>query len=216
MKYPNAFKGVNKVYIAEILTIVILLLVGIAGVLVYLPAYQEENSILLSIVGGLFLAASVGLLFTYVIKFAGLYKAGRDEYILKVAYYVVLISFLLILTSFILSFFKETVFASKIVDLVVSFLDIVITIIILFGLISLADKSNQKLMSKKGKRLVVLIIFTFVVSYTFTLLSKFLPLTNKNGLLMGFSIAALVLEIIAYILYLIYLHKSVQMLGQLK
>ena len=84
MTYPHAHKGVKKLFISELIAIIVSLLPFVGTILVNLDPNYPNGS--LSSVGlYLGLAGVVGLIVVFILQLIGLIQAGKDESSFKIA-----------------------------------------------------------------------------------------------------------------------------------
>ena len=215
MAYPNAYKGVKKLFVAEIL----MLLVGAAGVVVsVITAIFNQNAELTSeelaqnpgfVI--LLLGTAVVALVAGIIKFIGLIQAGRDE---RYFHYAVFIVFANIIVTIILAFLtsKGTTLYS-LLEMFANIFEVLVSIFVIYGIITLAAALGDENGVYSGKR-VINIMMTI---YLLVIAMKVLEMVFGEGntiteleIILGIVVA--VLSVASYVLYLFLLVKAMKML----
>ena len=108
MRFPKAYSGVKKIFIAMILTLVAAVLGVTASVLLALPGASEANSGLALAAGGIGIGLAVVTLVALVLEFVGLLQGGQDSHMLKLGLWFVIISLVLVAVTIILQFVPNT------------------------------------------------------------------------------------------------------------
>ena len=235
MKFPNAAKGVKKIYVAEVLTFISLLMILVVGVfaVIRIPTVMQESAIGdFAVIGGmiLLLASAVLLIVAFIINLVGMINASRDESSFKSALIFFIVSIVLTVVSSLLG--RVSVIAGGIVSLISSLVSILVTIFIIAGIVRLADRLNRGDTSAKGskvlKLLVVLKLVAFIATVVATVMDGFsTPLSYAvvesiasgkydSGSLVPFIIfiAVQALELIQYFIYLPFLSQAKKMLNK--
>ena len=103
MKFPNAFSGVRKIFSAEIVELIGLLLLAAASIPAVILQSNENVSLGVAVVALVFgIASAVLLVIGAILNIVGLVKAGKDEANFKTALSYVVISAVLAVASVVL------------------------------------------------------------------------------------------------------------------
>nr|MCR5652211.1 hypothetical protein [Ruminococcus sp.] len=177
MKFPNALSGVKKLFAAEILQLLGMMAMGAAALMIGFAGIsvqtEHPGAALGSGIGAAVLAIGgvVVLVIAAVFEIVGLVKAGRDDSNFKYALYMILVG---IAALFVGSFFQTsnpTVY--NICSNVNNITDLISTIYVIQGVMSLAGRlGNAEMVVKGGTILKTIIgIYTFAIiaaiCYTF-------------------------------------------------
>ncbi len=222
MTFPNAFQGVKKLFTSEILKLIATLcaLIGsIAGVLTIAAAVNESNG---GVVGGsiatvvLGLGATVLLLIAYILKLIGLKKAGNDEPRFAQAFIIAIFALILAVVSGILGSLNV---GNGVVDTIFQILanvaEIIITVFVIQGIQNLAEKLNQHDIAETGSKLQIIIIVFYVLAIIASVLPLIFGANPATATISSIiAIVGAVLNLIAYIVFLVYLSKAKNMLAQ--
>ena len=215
--YPNAANGVKKIFIAEILALVAVILgaaANIADVFLSKAAGEDEGtSAVVTILG---LSMGVIALVSFFLNMAGVNEASRDETAFKNAFAAIIAGIAFTLAN---GFFNvsNNIFIESIFEITIDIASLTATLFIIIGIRNLAGSLKDEKMEKKGGTLLnIVFIFSALV-----ILDKAVLLIYQNqadttvvavaGL---FAIVAVILAVIKYFLYLSYLAKANKMLAE--
>ena len=216
MKYPRAQKGVNLLWIAALISIIVSVVAVIGAVL---NGFNFGNDIVkkagLGVLGG----AGIAALVVFILELVGLVEAKEDERGFHLALIAVLVSIVLSLISGILNAFDKDVLKliARIFDVLSSISSLGSLTFIFLGIMNLAGKLNNPEMVKKGRTLIRIIWIVFILSIVIGFVSVVLP-TNIGDwvkLLIGaLALVSAILELVATILTYVYYYKAKEMLKQ--
>ena len=222
MTFPNAFKGVKKIFTSELLGLIggicafitaILALVAVVSI-----GTESEGGFIAGGVGGAVfgVAAAVLVLIGYILKLVGMKQAGHDEDRFRQAFWIAICALVLnVVSSIFRSMNVGGGIADNIVDLFVKVASIFITVFIISGIQNLADKLGKPEIGDSGHKLLTVIVIVYILSMIVTLIPIFFgsnPATSTISGILG--IVAVLLDIIAYIIFLVYLGKAKKMLKE--
>lgn len=185
MKFPNAAKGVKKIFTAEVLMLIGLLAIFVAGIfaLITLSASAEESAVgdFTAIGSMVFLLVSfVLLIVAFILSIIGMVNASHDESSFKSALIFFIVCFVLSTVSSLLG--NVSMVAGGILSLIGSVVDIFVTIFIIAGIVRLADRLNRGDISVKGSKVLKLLVVIKVVV---------LIATAVAGFMSGFSVSSI-------------------------
>ena len=213
MKYPNALKGVKKLYTAQILSLigtVALVIAAFAALFMVGAAEAEELGIGAASLGvaALFgLAAAVLAIIAFILKIGGLNAGAKDEPLFKTA-----LSFAV---AGIVVNALNAVLTSEIVQRLATTFAPVAEVLLIYYVVSairsLADKLGDSDMVQKAKGVITIVYVTFGVGILAQVLGQFV-LTGKVADVV--EIVGYVLEIVEFVVYLSYLAKAKKMLSK--
>ncbi len=225
MTFPNAANGVKKLFTAEILTIVAIVSVIVTAILAVTTyaagtvATQSESlgaaGIALGSLIGMFVTGGAFVVLAIVatiLNLVGLIKATKDDDAFKIALFSTVVSFCLIIVGGIFSMNKMAM-AYSMTESLGSIASLFVTIYTIQGIRNLAVKLEDYDMDHKGnnilKVMLVVIVLTFIGKLTSAIFF------GIGGQIVGgwILIAAYVLSIIQYLLFLSFLSKAKRMLA---
>lgn len=222
MKFPHAAKGVKKIYSAQILSLIATVFTGIVSVFAVfaLAAITAENDTATFISGGatmvLGLAAVVLMVVGGIINIVGYIQAAMDEQGFKRAIVCTIIgivlavvsSFFTNLTGF-LGWLGTALYAlSQIFNLLVVFFSI-------SGLMNLSAKCHREDMVVKGTNILKVIEAIYILYILALIITRvFRENAFNTTLAVILTVAAIILSVVQYFLYLSYLGKASKMLKE--
>lgn len=217
MKFENAYKGVKKLFVVQIIEIAAALLALIGAIIATVNVTSDANltagGIIITISG---IALIVGFVFTLV----GLIQAGHDDSHFKTGLWVILISIVLEIVATILRAIPDVapvvITIANILDALATASSIVVLVLTLFGISSLASQLGNEEMAERGSSLVNWVIILLAASVILSLVPTFfLVVPNPIGIMFSFfAIVASVIELFVYIGILIYYIHAIEMLGK--
>ena len=215
MRFPNAFGGVKKIWLAEILGLIgmvcslitaILAAGSVAGAMV---AESEEGLAAagLGLAGtGLFgLGAGVLAILQFIFNLVGLNQAGKDEANFKRGFYAALIG---IAVSIIGAFFSGNQTASTVFTMLSNVIEIFIFFSVVQGVKVLAEQMGDQEIANRGDTILKIFIGVYAVAILVSLISLF-----AASVASVMSIVAAIAAIVGYVLYISYLSKAKKMLA---
>ena len=213
MKFPHAYKGVKLIFVAEIIAIVVSVLALISSIFVSIGSAAAASATLILVSG------IVGIV-VFVIQLVGLFQGARESREFRIALWITLIGIIASLVSAILQSIEATKGLSPILFAVLTTVaavaDLLVVIFVLFGISTLAESLGDGEMSERGRRLAMYVIVIYIISLIFGFIPGFSVYVNPGVRLLFsiFAITSAVLEIVIYVLTLIYLHNAIEMLEE--
>ncbi len=212
MKYPNALKGIKRIFLSELLS----LFAALTAIPVLFLTNNEENitekEIDTTMVIIIILAAVLLLmrLIGYILNIIGIHKAAKDESVFGIALLFVILG---IGSNIAADIFVNNKSVSAFLSGVHEISDILVTYYIIKGICSLSERLKNKKMVRRGKLLFGTYIILVVLIVAMNLVSRFFG-NSVGDTIEGILAAATgVLTIIQYIIYLGYLLKARKMLS---
>lgn len=214
MKFPNALSGVKKIFLAELLAMIGTVLMVVALILGVIAGMKEDlvgfgGATIVAIVAGVLLVIS------YILNIVGVSKASKDNPAFKTAMYAIVFGMIysIITTTFSSAVEKSGLqeFSSLILDLI----NLVTMLFIVTGIRNLAEKLGDRAMIAKGERIMKIAYVMEIIILVTRTVSMF-AFSNNDVVGTATVIAAVVaaiLNVVIYILYLLYLGKAKKMLA---
>lgn len=213
MTYKNAYRGIEKIHIAEIMIIAGTILMGIVQAIV---SVQDVKTIISEFgeVPGVIIAIMIilGMILMIAGDFFniwGLKIAGRDDKLFYVPY---ALSIMIILTDIVIGiilFITNKGNIDKIIDVAEEVVELVQMVVVIVVSSKLAKSLNGTAHVTKSRVVLWLIIINVVFSFGLGASSLLTDVHNK--VLYGISEA---LEIISFIVYLIYVDITIKFLKE--
>ncbi len=218
MRFPGAKKGVSKVFIAEILSLIAMVLVSVPLVIfeaIGLSAFGSESMAVVMLV--MMGAGAVSAILTLLLKIFGVVQASKDEASFKGVIYALVVD--LVVTVFPLIFSSNrtlTNFAEAISDM----MNGVIMVLIIVGICNLANQLGDTEMVHKGGKVFRIVIVLAVAALVMKIVMYFFPSdmgsadTAAKVIVLILGVLTIVFSIVQYVLYLSFLSKARKMLEQ--
>lgn len=222
MTFPNAFEGVKKLFTSEILSLIAALctlIAGIAGVVAVasLAAQSAGGTIGGGIAVVIFgIGSAVLFIIAYILKLVGLKKGGNDEPRFQQAFLIAIFALILqVVASILNSLSVGNGVVDNIVQIFATVAEILITVYVINGVQNLAVRLGNENMLEGGNKLLYIIIVVYVLAAIATLIPVFFGANPASATISGiFAIVSSILNIIAYIVFLVYLSKAKKMLAE--
>ncbi|MBQ3264602.1 MAG: hypothetical protein IJH07_02370 [Ruminococcus sp.] len=223
MKFPNAAKGVKKIYTAEILALLSSIFLVIAACLFVFGYAAGEagtangSDVGLAMAGGsmilalvFVLAWSVLALIAFILNIVGIVNASHDETNFKSALLFLIVGIVSAILAGVFANSNGTV--SSLLYSLYNLMNVFVTIFVIAGGVKLADRLNRGDVGRKGSNVLKLIIIINVLSLIASLISTFMGGMVASVAAGVLLIVALVLNIVQYFMYLSFLSKAKKML----
>lgn len=215
MTFPNAYKGVKKIHLGQILAIIAGIAMLAAVLIVAIKGGENAEEIseeLLGPVAILMLVSGILAIIGMIITIVGLVNGKIDEPAFMTALIMVLLSIILsAIDSFYLN--EKYATASKFVSAAQSVLQLASTVFVIKGIMNLAGKLDRPDMVEKGKKTMSVILVVSIIAIICELLTGFFSLGETLANIVAVvEICASVLALVYLIIYIIYLGKAKKML----
>ena len=212
MKFPNAAKGIKKLFTAEVLYLisVILICLGTIFALVSHSRAGLDVVILSSVaVGGII--AIVAL----VLQIVGVIQASKDEASFKGVIYVTLFGIAVsVVASLLSALFRDNAILPSISNLVSSIVSVISTVLIILGICNLMNQIGKQDLVVKGGKILRIVVWLAILSLIMRFINIFLPSNFDDAkplakvIVLCLCILAVILEIAEYVLYISLLSKA--------
>ena len=215
MKYPNAAKGINKIYIAEILSIMaavlaiaIMILVASNSIDTSLSGDALTQALQAANIGTPFVVLGIVMMLLILVSFfmnlTGIISASKDEAGFKRAMWVLLAGIVFEIIASILQ--NSSPQAANWLKVPATLCDLVVMIFVLEGITVMADNLSRKDVSDMCRNCRTYLLCTLILSAAAEVLTA-LGITGSAGHSVT-GIAGHLLEIVAYVFYLRLLNKA--------
>ena len=221
MKFPNAAKGVKKIFNAEIISLIAALVGGAGLVMSLIGASKETNesvgTTLLAVSGILLIISGIALLVAGIINIVGYIQAAKDEEGIKRA---VLCTVFSCAFAFAAAFFEnQTGFLGDlgtVLSTISTVLNMLVALFMIGGLMNLSAKCNRPDMVKRGHSILTTIVVSYIITLALSLLISFGAYTSSfgAGVINWLSGLSALFTVFIYVLELIYLAKAKKMLAE--
>lgn len=216
MKFPNAAKGISKIFTSEILALIATIATGVATILAaVMYASAKTNSTAGAAASGigtlvLVLGASVLLVIALILQIVGVVQTSRDEDSFKMIIYLTIFT---LIVAVVAAIFSRVTFLNNIANAVSAIGSFVTTLLIILGIGNLGVQVGNDEVIDKCSSQFKLILGIGIVALLARFFCIFLPTVPAQGIVIALAVVALVLNVIQYILYLSLLSKAKKMLN---
>ena len=212
MNFPNAQKGINKLIIASIISIVgstiIEIFVFARELAKVAPVADSSNG---ATNGGapantaepkyffyLIILGIIIMISAVVFKVLGLWQAGKDEKFFKYALYTLSVS---VCGNFFVRLIPggDTYHMGEYVSCIFALVTLVYSIFIVQGIINIAKKKNNTVIEKKGITSFQVLIVTYLLMFVMKVVSIAIRDTAERGNVVVLEIGAVIASIVAFL-----------------
>lgn len=221
MSFPNAAKGIKRIYVAEILKLFAYICLAITAVAAAVALSSTEDggasglseslslgAFILAVITGL--AYVVLMIIAFIFNLTGYIKARSDNENFKTA-----LVFLIVGIAFsVLSTFVINKGIGSILYSLSTLSDTLATIFVIAGVMQIAFQIGREDINQKGKTVLKLIIAVECITFVLSFISTFFRGNTTSAISAVLMIASLLVSFIKYILYLSFLSKSKKLLAE--
>ena len=217
MRFPNAFRGVKKIWLAELL----MLLAAVIGIiLVFVIAANgtlvgEQEIVIneaaktpISILG---IFTTVIALIALILNLVGLINARGDDAGFRIA---LLVTVLGIIASAVSAIWSTNQVLVKWMDIAVTIFSLFASYYVLTAIANLADQYPDAATKALALKSRTLLEGSFCATAVFKFIINIFKIQDGSTIYTILSIVALVLELVSYLLYLRVLTKGKKMLAK--
>lgn len=224
MMFPKARKGVTKIFIAEIFSLIVGVLAGILTVIITKAggienfSFEGDMTSFSRIILICFIVAAALLLLSALLKIIGyIQAAGDEEYFTRAIIYAVISIVLYVIAGFLQN--KSGIVMEWIYTIVIAVSELMQLLVMtstINGLAELAYQCRRDDLVFRGNTILKIVgtVFSLNISLIITgrVLRLFMNETVIDTITMIVTVIIVILSLIAYILYLGYLGKVSSML----
>ncbi len=212
MKFPNAAKGIKKLFTAEVLYLISVILIGLGTIFALVSQSKEGfSAVILSSVAVGGIIAIVAL----VLQIVGVIQASKDEASFKGVIYVTLFGIAVsVVASLLSALFRDNAILPSISNLVSSIVSVISTVLIILGICNLMNQIGKQDLVVKGGKVLRIIVWLAILSLIMRFINIFLPRNFDDAkplakvIVLCLCILAVILEIAEYVLYISLLSKA--------
>ena len=221
MRFPNAFNGSKKIFLAEILSLITSVLL-IIGALVAVSAVKAEtgDGAVGSLVGGgtLIIVGGIVAIVAFIIQIIGINACAKDEPAFKNALYAIIAGIIASVISSAVSASAPTV--SSIFSAISALASLGAVVFVIKGFINLANQLGRSDVAASGKTVLYVSVGLLLLSVVLTFISGVITPSDLTSVNLSSYKTAQILSLIASVLsigqtivYLLFLKKSKDMLA---
>ena len=216
MRFPNAFRGVKKIWLAEML----MLLAAIVGIIIVIVMAANGTMVGEDIVinegvktpiAVLGIVTAVIALVAFILNLIGLINANNDDSAFRIA---LLVTILGIVASAISAIWSNNETLNKWMDTALTICSMFASYYVLTGIANLAEKMSDAATKAVALKSRTLVEGSFCATALFKLIISIFKIQNGSTIYTILSVVALLLELVSYVLYLRALSKGKKMLAK--
>ena len=216
MRFPNAFRGVKKIWLAELL----MLLAAVVGIIMVIVMatngtmvgediiINESVKTPIAILG---IVTAVIALVAFILNLVGLINANNDDPAFRIA---LLVTILGIVASAISAIWSNNETLNKWMDTALTICSLFASYFVLTGIANLAEKMSDAATKALALKSRTLVEGSFCATALFKLIISIFKIQEGSTISTILAVIALLLELVSYILYLRALNKGKQMLAK--
>ena len=216
MRFPNAFRGVKKIWLAEML----MLLAAIVGIIMVIVmaangtmvgediVINEGVKTPIAILG---IITAVIALVAFILNLVGLINANNDDSAFRIA---LLVTILGIVASAISAIWSNNETLNKWMDTALIICSMFASYYVLTGIANLADQMPDPATKAVALKSRLLVEGSFCATAVFKLIINIFNIQSGSTIHTIMAVVAMLLELLAYILYLRALAKGRKMLAK--
>ena len=218
MKFENAKKGIKRVYNAEILSIIAAIIAIVAAVLLLVlgKAAKEGKANITDVISliSLIAAGIIGIVSDFL-NIAGILAASKDSEDFKNALYTLIVGIVASILSTALASKASSI--SNALSVTENICELLVAYYVINGCTNIAHQLGKADVEETGKKTMKLFLTVWIISIVVQALGKVLARLSQESLVMSIissllAIAALVLGLICYIIYLKLLRKTIDII----
>ena len=215
MRFPNAYRGVKKIWLAEML----MLLAAIVGIIMVIVMATNGTMVGEDIVinegvktpiAVLGIVTAVILLIGFILNLVGLINANNDDSAFRIA---LLVTILGVVASAISAIWSNNETLNKWMDTAITICSMFASYYVLTGIANLAEKMSDAATKALALKARTLVEGSFCATALFKLIISIFKIQDGSTISTILAVVALLLELVSYILYLRALSKGKKMLA---
>ena len=216
MRFPNAYRGVKKIWLAEML----MLLAAIVGIIMVIVMAANGTMVGEDIVinegvktpiAVLGIVTAVILLIGFILNLVGLINANNDDSAFRIA---LLVTILGVVASAISAIWSNNETLNKWMDTAITICSMFASYYVLTGIANLAEKMSDAATKALALKSRTLVEGSFCATALFKLIISIFKIQDGSTISTILAVIALLLELVSYILYLRALSKGKKMLAK--
>lgn len=218
MKLPNAAKGISKIFTAEILSIIGVIVIGISSIVIILSAGNiDYKTALESPTGGVLIGlviaiiAGITVLASAILSIVGIFQAGKDERSFKIALYLMIADVVL---TIVIGIIANAMGIKDLGSSISSVIELFVTIYVIKGIVGLANTLNNPEIANKGTSYIKSLVAVFIAEIITRFTSTFTQNQIAQNISLTLTIIIVIISLAKYFIYLSLLSKTKKMLAE--
>ena len=212
MKYPNAYSGMKKIYISEIIALIASIIMVICSVFL-MACYNDPDLIVETWIFSAAVLVVLGVfVFSYILQIIGIVRATKDEPAFRVSLIAIIAA--LVITVLECIFFEGNDVITFVLEIASDVAQFFLVHYIIHGIMHISEHLGRDDISKKGKRIFTVIYIAIGFEIIVRIFEMIFGKELGEQLSMPFGIVANILKVVEYILFLSYIVKAKKLLKE--
>lgn len=212
MKYPNAYSGMTKIYISEIIALIASIIMVICSVFL-MACYNDPDLIVETWIFSAAVLVVLGVfVFSYILQIIGIVRATKDEPAFRVSLIAIIAA--LVITVLECIFFEGNDVITFVLEIASDVAQFFLVHYIIHGIMHISEHLGRDDISKKGKRIFTVIYIAIGFEIIVRIFEMIFGKELGEQLSMPFGIVANILKVVEYILFLSYIVKAKKLLKE--
>lgn len=212
MKYPNAYSGMKKIYISEIIALIASIIMVICSVFL-MACYNDPDLIVETWIFSAAVLVVLGVfVFSYILQIVGIVRATKDEPAFRVSLIAIIAA--LVITVLECIFFEGNDVITFVLEIASDVAQFFLVHYIIHGIMHISEHLGRDDISKKGKRIFTVIYIAIGFEIIVRIFEMIFGKELGEQLSMPFGIVANILKVVEYILFLSYIVKAKKLLKE--
>lgn len=230
MIFPNAFSGIRKIFISQILAVCSTVMLAISSVLsfiliVILKATKSGVNLSMDsgtlfdvflVITGIFtFAFAVLFIVSFVFNIIGISNAIRDENSFKIAAVAIILNLAFVLTG-VIAARTQVGTLSDIMNILSTIADTLAYVFVIQGIRNISLKLGNVSMDNLGNTILKILLGAVVLEFIANIVVLIYNSNASSFASAVITLIAIILTFVQYILYMVYLAKAKNMLAAAK
>ena len=212
MKYPNASIGIRRIYVSEIIALIASIITAVSSV-IFMACYEDPALIAAAGVFNIAVLVSLSIfIFSYILQITGIVRATKDEPAFRVSLIAIIAA--LVITVLECFFFAGNPLVTFILELAGDVAEFFLVHYIIHGIMHISGHLGRDDIAKKGKRIFRVIYIAIGFEIIVRIFEVIFGKQVGEELAMPFGLAADILSVVEYILFLSYIGKANKLLKE--
>lgn len=210
MKFPNAQKGVTKLWVGALIGIIVTVIAVIGSILL---GFNNGSDVLKKIGVGVVGAGGIAGLVVFIIELIGLHQASEDDKNFNSALWMVIFGLIISIIAGVIGAINNDICTTvaKYLGILGSATSLCSLVYIFKGIMAVSEKLNNEDMVKKGRRLILIIYVLLIADMVFNLFGNIFETNAADWMKIVVSVlvvAAAVLEVVTTVITFLYYTKA--------
>lgn len=214
MKYPNAQKGISKIYLSELLNLLADIAIGIVLVILVMHYQSATQDIRMGGAAVLLLVCSAaGTILNFIsliMMVIGTVQTAKDQLLFRPVMILTLVNIAVATAT---AFFPVDTYLSNFGTVAGQLISLICSLLIILGISRMATQLQNTAVNAKCAGMLKIVLGIGAVALLVRLFNIFMVSTAAQGVNISLAVFSLVLNVLQYIFYLPLLSSAKKMLA---